>query len=136
MEHWKKAAVGALAVVGLAAGVTTPADARVSVAIGIGAPWGHPSSCYDYWWDPVYVDGVWYQGPICWRWRHGVRVFFLHGRWHRHGWHGPLPRHWGWGRRGFVRWGWGHRPHGWRPGHHGGGHHGHGHGGHHGHGGG
>src|SRR6185295_2443951 len=80
MEHWKKAAVGALAVVGLAAGVTTPADARVSVAIGIGAPWGHPSACYDYWWDPVYVDGVWYQGPICWRWRHGVRVFFLHGR--------------------------------------------------------
>ena len=124
MHFIAKAAAGAIALTGLVVGTSTPATSAVHVNIGIGAPWGYYSDCGDYWWDPVYVDGVWYQGPICWRWRNGVRVFWLHGRWHRHGWRGAMPRHWRWGHRGFVRWGHHRRPRNWRP------HHRVGHGGH------
>jgi hypothetical protein len=34
----------------------------------------------------------------------GVRVFWINGRWHQHGWVGPLPTQWTWGRKGFVSW--------------------------------
>jgi len=134
MKLLTKAALGALAVSTLALGTATPADARVVIGIGIGAPWGYPAgACGAYWYQPVYVGSVWYQGPICYRWSHGHRLFWLHGGWHAHAWHGPMPRHFNWGHHGFVRWnghGHGHNGHGWHNGHIG--HHG-GHGGHNGH---
>jgi len=132
MKLLTKAALGALAVATMAVGATQPADARVVIGVGIGAPWGYPAgACGAYWYDPVYVDGIWYQGPICYRFVHGRRVFWINGGWRAHAWRGAFPRHFRWGHHGFVRWhgghGGGHHNGGGGGGHHngggGGGHH-------------
>ena len=152
---------------GTAAFFVAPASAGTSVSVSVGPvgiavagsdcddyyepPWGYPPDyCnYEVYDQPVYVGGVWYRGPIYWRYDNGVRVFWVNGAWRRHEWVGPMPRHWRWGHRGFMTWhgkthfgrhSWvigGHNN--WHPrhgGHGGDGHGGHGdHGGHGGHGG-
>src|ERR1700749_614462 len=109
MKKIAKLALGALMLAGTAATVgTTPANAGVSVGIGVGVPgpyygygpgwcrW-HPYRCagYDpYYYDdayyngPVFIDGVWFNGPLRWRWWGGARQFWWHGGWRvGTGWH-------------------------------------------------
>jgi hypothetical protein len=128
MKLSKISTLGALMLGSVAFLATAPASAGTSVSVSIGAvgvavgddcddyyepPWGYPSDyCnYDVYEEPIYVDGIWYQGPIYWRMDNGIRVFWINGHWRRNMWVGPLPRHWRWGRHGFVRWG------GWTHGH-------------------
>lgn len=68
-------------------------------------PWGYPPDycVYEIWDQPVHADGLWYNGPIYTRVDNNVRVFWIHGRWRRHTWTGPLPA-FRWGRRGYVNW--------------------------------
>jgi hypothetical protein len=46
-------------------------------------PWGMPDRYCDdlVAFDPVYYDGVWYQGPIFYRWKHGHKMHWLKGDW-------------------------------------------------------
>jgi hypothetical protein len=68
-------------------------------------PWGYPPDyCnYEIWDQPVYADGVWFNGPIYMRATGGERWFWIRGKWRRHSWKGPLPA-FRWGRQGFVNW--------------------------------
>jgi hypothetical protein len=74
-------------------------------------PWGLPPDYCEYpvYFEPVYVDGIWYRGPIYYRWNHGRRLFWLHGGWREDGWRGPRPSAIVWQERGGFR-------HGFRPG--------------------
>ncbi len=104
MRTIAKFALGALMLGGAALGLATPAEARVFVGIGIGggyygpppdadydegaycdpdSRWYDPYRCpdYDYWYDPIFIDGVWVHGPFRWHWENGHRVF-----WYHHGW--------------------------------------------------
>jgi hypothetical protein len=106
MNAIARLALGALMSSGVAIGLTAPADARVFVGIGVGggggyygppsdpydyndaycdpdSRWYDPYRCpaYDYWYDPIYIDGAWVHGPFRWRWEDGHRVF-----WYRHDW--------------------------------------------------
>ena len=41
---------------------------------------------------PIYIGGAWYHGPYRWQMRHGERMFYVNGRWHRNEWrNGPMP---------------------------------------------
>ena len=46
---------------------------------------------YQVWYDPIYVGGIWYDGPIYWRNFGGERSFWLNGGWHRDEWRGARP---------------------------------------------
>jgi hypothetical protein len=106
MKKIVKLALGALMLAGTAATVgTAPANAGVSVGIGIGGPgyygpgwrcgrWHYnPYRCgygayydpgyYDdaYYDGPVFLDGAWFNGPLRWRWWGGHRQFWWHNGW-------------------------------------------------------
>ena len=120
MKNIKKIALGALMLAGTAVGLSQPASAGVSVGIGIGIPgpayYGpayacepyydsyDPYGCGAYYSGPVFIDGVWFNGPLRWRAWGGGRQFWWHGGWHNgtgwhpggfHGGHGPTVGHFG-----------------------------------------
>ncbi len=136
MKRFAKLALGALLLAGATAITTAPADARVTVGIGIGipgpyygphyyygpprysgycdpyGPYYDPYYCDDYapvayWYDPVFIDGVWVRGPFRWHWDHGRRAFWVHGGWRYDEWHGgPRPDFRGWHDRDWHDRGW------------------------------
>ena len=115
MKRIAKIALGALLLAGATAVTTAPADAHVSFGISVGVPgyygpppgyYGRPDpycdpyssyydpyDCDDYgppgtWDEPVFYDGIWFNGPLRWRWYGGHRQFYYHGGWHGgSGWH-------------------------------------------------
>src|SRR5690348_4554537 len=121
MNIIKKAALGLAMLAGATALTTAPADARVTVGIGIGVPgyyggyappavcdpysrWYDPYRCdgyddYDYYNGPVFIDGIWLNGGYRSRWYGGHREFYYHD-----GWHGGS----GWNHGGFSHGGGGH----------------------------
>jgi hypothetical protein len=138
MKHIKKFALGALMMAGAAIGVAQPASAGVHVGIGIGIPgpayYGPAYACdpyYDYYDEygcgayysgPVFIDGVWINEPVRWRWWGGHRQFWWHGGWRV----GSGFREGGFHGRGFNPGMHGHfRGNGFRGGFHDGGFHGH-----------
>jgi hypothetical protein len=70
------------AAVGVSIGVAVPAPVVVV------SPYGPGYVAYDeqYYYDPIYISGSWYHGPYRWKMRHGERMFFVNGRWHRNEW--------------------------------------------------
>ena len=124
MKLFTKAALGALLLAGATALSAAPAEARVSIGIGIGGPgyygpgyygpgYGPPAYCdpYSRWYDPyrcddyddygyyngpVFIDGLWLNGGFRSRWYGGHRQFYYHGGWHGgSGWSGGGFRHGG-----------------------------------------
>ena len=107
MTRLGKIAAGALLMAGTAAAgtaaLTTPADARVVVGVGIGFPgyYGYPCCGYPYYggYYPAYYGYygspyVWWGGG--WHWRgYGWRAGWHPGWGWRGGWHGGR---WGWRR--------------------------------------
>ena len=104
MKNLKKFALGALMLAGSAVGLSQPASAGVHVGIGIGIPgpayYGPAYACdpyYDYYDEygcgayysgPVFIDGIWVNEPVRWRWWGGHRQFWWHGGWRiGTGWH-------------------------------------------------
>lgn len=142
MKLFTKAALGALLLAGAAAFTAVPAEARVTVGIGIGgggyygpggyppaycdpySRWYDPYRCedyddYDYYNGPVFLDGVWLNGGFRSRDFGGHRQFYYHGGWHGgSGFHGGGFQHGG-GGHGGGNWG----GHGGGGGGNGGGHH-------------
>jgi hypothetical protein len=126
MKRFGKVALSALMFAGATAFFVAPASAGVGISFGFGGPgyvtfsdpcdyydyydgpppWGLPADYCDYpvYFEPVYYDGIWYRGPIYYRWYGGQRLFWLNGNWRRDEWRGGLPD---------IRWedrgGWGHR---------------------------
>jgi hypothetical protein len=107
MKRITQLAVGALMLAGTAVGFTAPADAHVSIGIGVGVPiypgYYPPGPCYSYnyyydgycgydtYYDPVFIDGDWYSGRHYYRRWHGEPEVWFRGRWHsdfRGGWRG------------------------------------------------
>jgi hypothetical protein len=92
MTRFAKLAAGALlvagTVIGATAALTTPADARVVVGVGIGVPGYYPAyPYYGYYGYPAYYG--YYGSPYVWG----------GGRWHWRGgwgWHHPWGWHRGW----------------------------------------
>jgi hypothetical protein len=108
MKLFSKAALGAFAIAGTATmALTTPAAAGVHIGIGIGIPgpapvyegyygpgYYPPGPCagYNYYYsgycgypvysDPVFIGGVWYNGPHYYRWWGGRPYVWAHGGWH------------------------------------------------------
>jgi len=99
MKAISKSALAAALMAGVAITIPAAATAGVDVSVNIGAPGlvyspGPGYSPYEgqVYYDPIYFDGAWYHGPYRWRVRHGVRVFWVNGRWHRNEWYGrPIP---------------------------------------------
>ena len=111
MRKLTKIALGTCAILAAVA-TTAPAQARVDIGIGLGFPgygypayygpparavcdpysrWYDPYSCRyyyadygydDFYYGPVFIDGVWINGPVRWRSFGGRREFFWHGGWH------------------------------------------------------
>ena len=56
-------------------------------------PWGLPPDYCDYpvYFEPIFIDGYWYRGPIYYRWYGGERMFWINGRWRRDEWRGARP---------------------------------------------
>ena len=111
MKTTLKAALGGAILLAGSALAATPADARVSVGIGIGVPgpyYGDP--CYGPYpypgycasptfYGPVFYEGRWWNGPHRWRVVGGHRAFWHNGHWVRarfgHGhWGGPHHGRW------------------------------------------
>lgn len=94
-----KSTLAAALLAGSAALVPSVATAGVDVSVGIGTPGlvyspGPGYSPYEgqVYYDPIYYGGAWYHGPYRWRMRHGQRVFWVDGGWHRNEWRGgPIP---------------------------------------------
>lgn len=105
MKQFGKFLAVTLLAAGSAAGVmgmSAPADARVSVGIGIGIPgppvygpaYYPPGPCYNYdyyysgdcgypaYADPVFIGGVWYNGPHYYRTFRGQQQVWSRGAWH------------------------------------------------------
>jgi hypothetical protein len=113
MNRFAKLALGAAMMAGAALDTTvaTPANAGVSVGIGIGVPgpyvapvnpypcWGYnyyaPGCSYPSYGGPVWVGGRWYYGPHYYRYWGGRPWVWAHGGWHgyRGGW-GGWRGHW------------------------------------------
>ncbi|MEI9994524.1 MAG: hypothetical protein WDM91_08015 [Rhizomicrobium sp.] len=132
MKLFTKAALGALMLAGAAAFTAAPAEARVTVGIGLGdgyygprvpaycdpySRWYDPYRCddydnYDAYDGPVFIDGIWLNGGFRSRWYGGHRQFYYHGGWHGgSGWHdGGFGHggHGGGGHGGGGHWGGGH----------------------------
>ena len=125
MKRIAKLALGALLLAGTATLTAAPASAQsVGISFGFGPgyegfsdpcdyynyydeapPWGLPPDYCDYpvYFEPVFLDGYWYRGPIYYRWYGGERLFWLNGSWRRDQWRGGRPQiRWedrgGWGR--------------------------------------
>ncbi|HEX3431816.1 MAG TPA: hypothetical protein VHT03_13125 [Rhizomicrobium sp.] len=106
MTRLGKIVAGALVMAGTTLGttaaLTTPADARVVVGVGIGVPGYYPAypCCgyygygYPYYGYPAYYGG--YYGPyvgVGWGWRAGWHPGWgWRGRWGWRGWHGGWRR--------------------------------------------
>lgn len=89
MKKFAKVALGAVMLAGAATAVaSSPADARVVVGVGIGAPgyYGGPyyGGCYRYY-DPYYCG---YYGPAYYGGYYGPGFAFGWGGWRGGGWHG------------------------------------------------
>ena len=111
MNRIGKAAIGAVMMAGAATAATLAAteaaQAGVHVGIGIGIPgpgpvyegyygpgYYPPGPCayYNYYYsgycgypmysDPVWIGGVWYNGPHYYRWWGGQPYVWAHGGWH------------------------------------------------------
>lgn len=113
MTILKKVALGSVALLAALA-TSAPAQARVSIGIGLGYPgyygpppyyygpapyyygpgravcdpysrWYDPYRCNayyaDYYYGPVFIDGVWVDEPLRWRISGGHREFFWRGSW-------------------------------------------------------
>jgi hypothetical protein len=98
MKILLKSAIAAIVLLGTAATITQPASAGVTVGITLPgvyvSPYGPGYVAYDddYYYDPIYIGGAWYHGPYRWQMRHGERMFYVNGRWHRNEWrNGPMP---------------------------------------------
>ncbi|HTT85582.1 MAG TPA: hypothetical protein VMF67_19050 [Rhizomicrobium sp.] len=98
MNTFKKIAVGALMLAGATLGVAVPANAGVAVGVTVGTPGVavgvgnpcfkpyrfRPAYCgYPVYGQPLFVDGVWYRGPVYVRTVGGTRYFWLHNGWVR-----------------------------------------------------
>jgi len=111
MKAFWKWTMSAALLVGGAMATASPASAGLGFSISIGVPgavgfdyssggycdrWGCPDGFWNYpvWYGPVFVDGVWYQGPVYWRDWGGRRWYWVHGGWHRDEWRGPRPAWW------------------------------------------
>jgi hypothetical protein len=98
MKMILKSALAAAALAGAATLIPAAATACVAVTLGVGVPGaavyvspygvGYLPYDDDYYYDPVYISGAWYHGPYRWQMRHGERMFFVNGRWHRNEWRG------------------------------------------------
>lgn len=97
MKTLSKIAVAAAMLGSLTAG-TTEANAGVAVGVTVGTPAVvvrvgnpcfrayrfRPAYCgYPLYGRPIFVDGVWYRGPIYVRSVSGVRYFWFRGHWER-----------------------------------------------------
>jgi len=110
MTYWIKGLVGALVLAGSTFAVSEPAQARVSVGIGVGGPgyygpgygrgydpycdrysrWYDPYRCDaayddayddDYYDGPIFIDGIWFEGRHRHRFHHGHHEFFFGNHW-------------------------------------------------------
>ena len=91
-----KSTVAAALLAGAAAVIPVSATAGVDVSVNIGGPAVVVSPDYvpydaEFYYDPIYIGGGWYHGPYRWRMMHGVRVFWVDGRWRHNEWRGPVP---------------------------------------------
>jgi hypothetical protein len=130
MRTIAKAALGVLMLSAATLSTATPAVAYAGISFGFHGPgysfadpcdyydtynapppWGLPPDYCEYpvYFEPVFVDGTWYRGPIYYRWTHGRRLFWLNGGWRSDEWHGGPRPSITWQDRG----GWNH---GFRPG--------------------
>jgi hypothetical protein len=98
MKILLKSAFAAAVLLGTTTTLTLPANAGITVGIALPgiyvSPYGPGYVAYDddYYYDPIYIGGAWYHGPYRWQMRHGERMFFVNGRWHRNEWsRGPMP---------------------------------------------
>ena len=101
MRQLRNVALGAAALLAIAA-VGAPAQARVSIGIGLGgypgdygppgravcdpySRWYDPYRCdayyADYYYGPVFIDGFWFNQPFRSRFHDGRREFFFHNSW-------------------------------------------------------
>jgi hypothetical protein len=63
----------------------------------IGNPcYEEPACDYQLYYEPVYIEGAWYRGPMYYRWYNGVRLFWYHGAWRSDEWIGPRPTRFEW----------------------------------------
>ena len=100
MKMILKTAFAVAALSGATALVPDTAMAGVNVSVGIPvpglvvvSPYGAGYVAYDdeYYYEPIFIGGAWYHGPYRWQMRHGERMFFVNGRWHRDEWRGVRP---------------------------------------------
>jgi hypothetical protein len=98
MKILLKSAFAAAVLLGSTVAITAPANAGVTVGITLPgvyvSPYGAGYVAYDdsYYYDPIYIGGAWYHGPYRWQMRHGQRMFYVNGGWHRNEWrNGPMP---------------------------------------------
>jgi len=97
MKSLSKIAFAASMLTSLAVGMSN-ANAGVTVGVAVGAPVVkvrvgdpclrpyrfRPAYCaYPLYGRPIFVDGVWYRGPIYVRNVEGVRYLWFRGRWER-----------------------------------------------------
>jgi hypothetical protein len=117
MKTFAKYALGAAMLSGAAFAAASPASAQVSFELQFGNPgYGRYYSppprvycdprnryfraCDDYYYDPVYYRGRWYDEPMRYRWSGNVRYFWIDNGWRRDEWRGPRPN---WNRPGIGR---------------------------------
>jgi hypothetical protein len=122
MKFLGKALFGAVMLAGTSIALSSPASAYVDVGISFGwgapiygfdpcdyydyydepPPWGLPDDFCDYpvYFEPIFIDGYWYRGPIYYRWTHGRRLFWVNGAWREDRWRGSRPSHITWNDRG------------------------------------
>jgi hypothetical protein len=106
MRKFLKTVIAAAAFSGAVAAVASPASAQgFSFGFGSGGitfsyssggfcdSWGCPPRFWDMpvYYGPVFFRGDWYQGPVYYRIRFGVREYWVRGGWHRDEWRGPRP---------------------------------------------
>jgi hypothetical protein len=97
MKSLSKIALAASVVASLAVGASE-ANAGVTVGVAVGAPVVkvkvgnpcfrpyrfRPAYCaYPRYGRPIFVDGIWYRGPVYVRSVKGVRYLWFRGRWER-----------------------------------------------------
>ena len=92
-----KSTLAAVLLAGVTTVLPTSATAGVDISVNLGVPGVVYAPDYvpydaEFYYDPIYFDGAWYHGPYRWQMRHGVRVFWVNGGWHRNEWRGrPIP---------------------------------------------
>jgi len=91
-----KSTLAAVLLAGVTTVLPTSATAGVDISVNLGVPGVVYAPDYvpydaEFYYDPIYIDGAWYHGPYRWRMWHGMRVFWVDGRWHRNEWRGAIP---------------------------------------------